>query len=183
VHSDVPRSRETLTEALSRFASGVTVVTARDSTGKAHGYTATAFSAVSLDPPLVLSCLARSATCFPVFSAAEKFCVNVLSAGDREYATHFATRMDDKFLDHEFTPGYCGIPSIASAVSVFGCDVEEVYPAGDHVIIVGRVAASTVAAGEPLLYYRRQFRGLSALSREPAAAAPPAVARPARSAC
>ncbi|MBL7496644.1 flavin reductase family protein [Frankia sp. CN7] len=137
-------------------------MTTRDATGKAHGYTATAFSAVSLDPPLILSCLSRSASCFPVFAAAKSFCVNVLSTDDEGLARHFATKMADKFLAHDFAPGYCEMPSVTSALAVFGCDVETAHPAGDHVVIIGRVRAVTLTQGNPLLYYRRKFQGLPA---------------------
>jgi flavin reductase (DIM6/NTAB) family NADH-FMN oxidoreductase RutF len=70
--------------------------------------------------------------------------------------------MEDKFRAHEFVEGYAGIPSVATALAVIGCDVEAAYPTGDHIILVGRVQHVALQDGQPLIYYTRQFRSIAA---------------------
>lgn len=96
----MPAALAGFADAMSSFASGVTVVTALDDAGNAHGYAAPAFSSVSIDPPLVLTCLSPSAVCFPVFRSVGSFCVNMLSADDEHLAMHFANKHPDKFTNH-----------------------------------------------------------------------------------
>lgn len=89
-------------QAMASFPSGVTIVTTVDGDGKWWGFTATSFCSVSMDPPLVLVCLARGAECHPVFEAAEHFVIHVIHSEHTDLALRFATRGADKFGDGSF---------------------------------------------------------------------------------
>jgi flavin reductase ActVB len=147
-------------EAMSRFASGVTIVTALDQGAKAHGYTATAFSSVSMEPPLILTCLSMYAVCHPVFAATRKFCVSILADSHQSHALHFASKQEDKFREHAFAERFAGIPTVDGALATLGCRVHETVAAGDHLILIGLVEHVSLGEGEPLLYFERNFRNL-----------------------
>ena len=149
---------EDFRNAMSRFASGVTVVTTRDASGRPFGFTASAFTSLSLDPPLVLVCLERRAESFPVFEAAQTFGVSILAAGQSPLALKFATRGADKFAGSPIVDGaVTGMPLVSSAIAQVECSVHERIDGGDHIILVGRVLRAVVAAGEPLLHFSRAF--------------------------
>ena len=96
--------------ALGMFATGVTIVTARSATGEPVGLTANSFNSVSLDPPLVLWSLARSAASMPAFSAGSHYAINILSADQQALAQRFATKGVDRFADLAFVDGAGGAP-------------------------------------------------------------------------
>src|SRR4051812_11360247 len=96
---------ELFREAMAKFASGVTIVTTADSDGAWWGFTASAFSSLSLTPPLILVCLAASAESHPAFAAAAGFIVNVLGSEHEELALRFATKGADKFQGDTFRRG------------------------------------------------------------------------------
>ena len=153
--------------ALGCFATGVTVVTTMDAQGEAVGITVNSFSAVSLDPPLVLWCLARGADRFANFEAAERFTISVLAAGGAGLSSRFAMKGESRVDLSETVPTKLGPPTFSEAVAVFECDTHARYAGGDHVIIVGRVREFTYArdAGdiEPLLFYRGRYGAINAL--------------------
>ncbi|MDT0306490.1 flavin reductase family protein [Streptomyces sp. DSM 44917] len=152
--------------ALSRFASGVVIVTTRDGAGKPHGFTATSFCSVSLDPPLVLVCLARSARCHPVFARAEAFAISVLRHGQEPVARRFASRAADKFADGDLETTAHGSVVPAGALAVLECDVAQRQGVGDHTLLVGRVVSVPVTApGAPAVYFDRSFTTLSTEGR------------------
>lgn len=149
-------------QALSRFASGVTIVTTSDPEGNRYGFTASAFSSLSLDPPLILVCLATSAESHPVFADARRFIVNVLRPEHESLALRFAKKGIDKFEDGEFRPGAGeGLPVLDSALFNLKCRVHERYEGGDHTILVGAVDFAYVHDGEPMLLYDRRFHHLA----------------------
>jgi flavin reductase ActVB len=145
-------------EAMASFPSGVTIVTTADANGRWWGFTATSFCSVSMDPPLVLVCLANTAECYPVFVAAEGWMVHVIHPGHADLALRFATRGANKFADDQFRPDAHGMPVLDAASVALHCLRHANYQAGDHVILVGRVEAVELdCAQQPAVYFRRAF--------------------------
>ncbi|MDR6953957.1 flavin reductase (DIM6/NTAB) family NADH-FMN oxidoreductase RutF/pimeloyl-ACP methyl ester carboxylesterase [Ancylobacter sp. 3268] len=144
-------------QALGAFLTGVTVVTTRDAAGEMRGFTANSFTSVSLDPPLVLVCIAKTASSFPVFGAARNFAVSVLAAAQKDVSALFASKSPDKFAQSRWHPGPAGSPVIDEASAWFDCTRHEVVEAGDHVILIGRVAGFGASESAPLGYYRGAY--------------------------
>jgi flavin reductase (DIM6/NTAB) family NADH-FMN oxidoreductase RutF len=139
---------------LSRLATGVTVVTAAEPGGEARGLTASAVAAVSLDPPLVLACVDRSADTHDCIERAGAFAVNILQAGDEALATRFADGPTaTKFVGVAHRPEVTGAPVLARALGWADCRLWASYDGGDHTIFVGEVVAGDAGAGEPLLHF------------------------------
>ena len=144
--------------ALARFASGVTIVTTVDGGGRRAGFTASAFSSLSLDPPLILVCLEKRAESYPTFDAAEHFAVSILATGQTDVALRFATRGIDKFAGAPVVPGeLTGMPLIEGAIAHLECRVHDRPDGGDHTIIIGEVLRAASTDGEPLLHFNRKF--------------------------
>jgi flavin reductase (DIM6/NTAB) family NADH-FMN oxidoreductase RutF len=155
-----------LREAMSNFGSGVTVVTSRWQDGKPAGFTATAFASLSLEPPLVLVCLAHTARSHPAFAACRTLAISVLAANQEHVARRFASRSVDKFGGMEIEEGeLTSLPMIAGAVVQLECDTHEIYPGGDHDIIIGRVINLRINGGEPLIYHRGALGTFAQLRR------------------
>jgi flavin reductase ActVB len=150
---------EEFREALSRFASGVTLVTTTDASGRPHGYTASAFASVSASPPLVLTCLDVSARCHEVFARAERFGIAILRTDHWGLARRFASKIEDKF-DDSFVPDPFGIFRVPDALAYLACETHQRVAAGDHTILIGRVLAVELAEGEPAVYFGRNLRHL-----------------------
>lgn len=148
------------TEAMSHWASGVTVVTTLDAEYRRHGFTANSFTGVSLDPPLVLVCLDRGANCMSAFGSATWMAVHVLRRDQEALARTFARRDADKFAGLRVRPGMAGIPVLGGAVATLECRITERVPAGDHLVLLAEVHRAAGSGGEPLLYHRRAFRGV-----------------------
>lgn len=141
-----------LRNALGRFATGVCVVTTRTQDGKFEGLTANSFSAVSLDPPLVLWSLRAASSSLASFKAANHFAINVLAASQHKLCRHFATRKHDKFEGVEHTTGLGDCPLLTGALATFECSMESSVPGGDHVIFFGRVHRAAFEHGAPLIF-------------------------------
>ncbi len=147
--------------ALRCFATGVTVITARGAGGERVGLTVNSFSAVSLDPPLVLWNLSIHAPSLPVFREAGHFAVNVLSAGQRDIAEQFSRRADDKFTGANIgmRDGLGGAPVLDGVSAVFECRNAERYYGGDHVIFLGEVEGYEFTNKEPLIFCGGAYGG------------------------
>lgn len=149
--------------AMARFAAGVVVVTTLDNGGLPRGFTASSFCSVSLNPPLILVCLANSADSFEAFDSCGHFAVSVLSPEHKSLAQQFATKGADKFASEGLsrTPG--GLPTVAGALAELDCEVHARYPAGDHTILIGRVLDARLGEGAAtaMVYYEREFRFLA----------------------
>jgi len=155
--------RRALRDALGCFATGVTVVTTVEKGGDPVGLTINSFSAVSLEPALVLFCLGERANSLPVFLAAEFFAVNILSLEQERLSSRFARAGGDKWSDLSFSRGLGGCPLLPGCVATFECRRKFSYPGGDHVILVGEVERyEWHATREPLLFLRGAYGGFRA---------------------
>lgn len=125
--------------ALGKFATGVTVVTALDENGEKIGVTASSFNTVSIEPPLILWSIDKSAYSANIYTQGEYFAVNVLKSDQMDISNRFARRGEDKFADVDVKEGFGGVPVIAGASAQFECRTWSVYDGGDHHIIVGEV--------------------------------------------
>jgi flavin reductase ActVB len=144
--------------ALARFASGVTVVMTRNGEGSFVGFTASAFSSLSLDPPLILVCLQKDADCYQAFMEAESFTVSILSAGQSDIAQRFATKAIDKLQGTGVAPAsISGLPRIEGASAWLECRTYSRVDGGDHTILIGEVIAAGATGAEPLLHFNRTF--------------------------
>lgn len=148
-------------DAMASFPSGVTIVTTADRDGRWWGFTATSFCSLSVEPPLVLVCLAKRAECHPVFLTAERFVIHVIPPDHAALAIRFATRGADKFADAGFAPNHRGLPVLDSSCVVLECDAHHHYNGGDHTILVGRVEETHLADDHPAVYFRRDFHQLA----------------------
>lgn len=147
--------------SLSRFASGVTVLTTRSADGRDLGMTATAFSSLSLDPPMVLVCIDRAASIAPALEGLTHFAVHVLGADQEAISRQFAVKEGDRFAGLAVTRGAGDVPLLPGALVRLECRIAERHPGGDHVIVVAEVLAAEVGEGEPLLYFRGRYATLA----------------------
>jgi flavin reductase (DIM6/NTAB) family NADH-FMN oxidoreductase RutF len=143
--------------ALSQFATGVTVITTRLDNGSFIGLTATSFNSVSLDPPLVLWSLANTARSLPAFSANSHYVINVLAAGQVSLADRFSRRIDNRFEGVEFDLSATGMPILKGAAAWFECRNKSRYAEGDHVIFVGEVEQCDVHAQPALVFHGGKY--------------------------
>lgn len=150
-------SQRELRDAFGLFATGVTVVTAVRPNGEPLGVTVNSFASVSLDPPLLLWCLAKSSSTAEAFGVDAPFAVHVLAHQQSELAMHFARRSPNKFeIDRAWRANPMP-PHIADALCRFDCRVHAVHPGGDHIIVVGTVLALHRHSGLPLAFHSGHF--------------------------
>lgn len=146
---------------LSRFASGVTVVTSRDAEGRDYGMTVSAFSSLSLDPPLVLVCIDQSATWHRVLPQATAFNVHILRADQEAVSRRFATDRAGRFNEAAFTRGENGLIQLDGVLALLECRITAIHEGGDHRIVVGAVQSVRHDEGDPLLYFRGAYARLT----------------------
>ena len=144
-------------KAMSFFPSGVTVVTTEDQ-GEPFGMTVSAFSSLSLAPPLCLICIEKSTRLHELIPKSEKFAVNILAAGQEEISNQFASRSPDRFSGVAIRSGKLALPLLSDALANIECRLHATLPGGDHTIFVGEVVAADLRDGEALLYYRSAYR-------------------------
>ncbi|HET9642809.1 MAG TPA: flavin reductase family protein [Burkholderiaceae bacterium] len=149
-----------LRAALGRFATGVTIVTCIDTSGDPVGMTVNSFSALSLEPPLVLWSLRKSSPSAGAFSAAGHFAINVLAESQVDLSRRFASAVPDKFGFGAWNPGVGQAPVLTGATAVFECETVSSQEAGDHVLFVGRVLHFSEAALPPLLFHGGRYHML-----------------------
>jgi flavin reductase (DIM6/NTAB) family NADH-FMN oxidoreductase RutF len=146
-------------EVMAHFTTGVTVVTANSDTGPV-GMTANAVCSLSLEPLLLLVCFANEARTLPPVKTSKRFGVNVLAAGQEDLARLFASKLpeEEKFAGVQHSV-HDGIPVLDGVLAWVGCTLTELIPGGDHTIGIGAVTAAEAAnAGEPLIWYRGEYR-------------------------
>lgn len=145
-------------QAMASFPSGVVIAATLDREGEPWGFTASSFSSVSLDPPLVLVCPAKEADCYHAFATAPMFTISMLRAQDEALARLFATRGASKFEGAQFAPGEHGLPVMRDAVASLVCRKFADHDCGDHTIIVGEVLSVCLGSRQDaLVYYRRNY--------------------------
>ncbi len=146
-----------LRKAFGTFVTGVTIVTTRDQPGAPRGMTANSFTSVSLDPPLVLICIGKSALSCEAFEKSSSFAVNILHEGQNQLAAVFASKSLDKFENVAFDTVHTGSPVLTDSLSWFDCSVYSKIDAGDHVILIGMVRAFGTSPAAPLGFCRGRY--------------------------
>ncbi|MCK0126145.1 flavin reductase family protein [Gelidibacter sp. F2691] len=146
-----------LRNAFGTFMTGVTVVTTHDKSGQPLGFTANSFASVSLDPPLVLVCLANSSRNFAAFNEAEGFAVNVLAEDQMQVSNTFASPVEDRFATVDWTCGPQGSPIFSGVSAWFDCSMFNRVDAGDHLILIGKVEAFDTTTHPGLGYARGAY--------------------------
>jgi 3-hydroxy-9,10-secoandrosta-1,3,5(10)-triene-9,17-dione monooxygenase reductase component len=152
--------------ALGAFATGVTIVTTRDAQGRDVGLTANSFNSVSLEPPMVLWSLARSARSLPAFLGATHFVVHVLAADQEELSLRFAARGSNKFAGLDLERGSARVPMLRGCSARFQCRTAFRHEGGDHVIFVGAVESFDQSDQPPLIFHGGRYA--LAVRKEPA---------------
>lgn len=154
-------SKERFREALGRFATGVVIITTRNHAGHKRAITVNAFTSVSMEPPLVLYCLGKSAFLFDVFAEARSFAINVLGADQQGLSNRFAQEAEDDLADLSTRSLLTGNPILPGCLTALDCTTEMHHHAGDHLIIIGRICAiDEITSGSPLVYFESCYRGL-----------------------
>lgn len=149
----------TLRDAMGCFATGVTVITTVNENGDPVGLTANSFTSVSLDPPLLLVCIANSSSSAPILRSATRFAVNVLQIGQQNASSRFASKTDDRFADAAWTTGETGMPILDNSLVSFECEQHALHEAGDHFLLIGHVQrAQFEPHRDPLLFFRGKYR-------------------------
>jgi flavin reductase (DIM6/NTAB) family NADH-FMN oxidoreductase RutF len=148
-------------DVLSRFTSGVTVVTTCYR-GQAHGITVSSFCSLSLSPPLVLVCIDQRCLSHTLITEAKMFAVNILAEDGEWLSRHFSSQINDKFANVPHYFGETGVPLLQHALAMIECRLANVLPGGDHTIFVGEVLTATMSNNvRPLLYHRRGYHRLA----------------------
>lgn len=165
---DISRCRMTLDsrsfrKALGCFASGVTVVTTLAPETKAPiGVTVSAFSSLSLEPPMVLFCLGNGTSTMDAFKTFGHFAVNILSETQRDLSIRFASRAEDKWQGVSWSAWDSGAPIIGNCLATLECSLVQVVDGGDHQIFIGRVERMKhQEGGSPLVYFRGSYLDLA----------------------
>ncbi|MBT8198376.1 MAG: flavin reductase family protein [Acidimicrobiia bacterium] len=152
-------SPEQFRSLVGSFATGVTVVTSAHE-GEASGMTVSAFSSVSMDPPLVLVCLTRGKPTTDLIEGSRRFVVNILAADQQTVSDQFAyLDAEERLFSVAYEQDDTGLPVLDGAVAHLVCRVQRTEEAGDHLIFIGEVESGDVSDGDPLLYYRGAYLG------------------------
>ena len=147
---------------MGHFATGVTVVTTRDSGGNFLGLTANAVTSVSLDPPLILVCVDKQAESHPAFSASGAYNVNILTKDQEPLSRTFSKSGGDKFNGLGYTLADNGVPVLNGSLAHMACEIRNEVDAGDHTIYIGEVKEMAMDhEANPLLYFRGGYRDLT----------------------
>lgn len=148
-----------LREVMAAYPTGVTIVAGRDTDG-VYGLTVNSFTSLSLDPPLVLVCIARSSMSHDRLVSGSSFAISLLAADQADIATRFARDPSDgRFEDIDWSPGPSGCPVVLGSVAWLDCQVHEILEGGDHSIVIGRVSETEVNDRSALLFHRGRMTG------------------------
>jgi len=151
---------DTFRSVLGRFASGVTIVTARDDAGVDHGMTVSAFCSLSLDPPLVLLCVDHAASMYDLLLTHPRFGISILSSNQEAYSRRFADPDSDRFDGIAYSRGDSGVVLLDDALAHLECRALEHHEGGDHTIFIAAVERAEPRQSRPLLYYRGGYAQL-----------------------
>lgn len=152
-------------KACGYWATGVSVITACDTDGKAYGLTMNGITSLSLDPALFIICVDNKSETLDPIRRSKAFAINLLSSGQQDLSNRFAKKGPDKFDGVPHTKGGTGSPLLEGRLLAIECTVREIHEGGDHQIIVGQVTALSLPASDelqPLLYYRGKYAALGA---------------------
>ena len=159
----MPIDEQGFKQALSQFASGVTVVTARSPDGQPLGLTVSSFCSVSLQPPMILVCIDNRSDAHRGLAPGSRFGVSILREGQEDVSQLFAWGGPEKFERANTAAGDApGLRLVDGALAHLVCRSAHAHSAGDHVIYVAVVESAPVHQGHPLLYQRGDYRRLSA---------------------
>ncbi len=148
--------------ACGSFATGITIVTTTGPGDEPIGMTVNSFSSLSLDPPLVMWAVGSDAISHDIFSQTDHFAIHILHKDQEGLSNLFASRGEDKFSSLDWTPGAAGSPVLPDYAVCLQCKTENVYPGGDHNILVGRVIALDDRGTEqPILFYKGRYANLA----------------------
>ncbi len=153
--------RDEFRAALGHFPSGVTIVTTKDASGRLHGITVSAFSSVSLEPPMILVCIEKTTGSHYALLESEFFVVNVLAEDQEHLSNRFASQIPNKFEGVAHRPGLGEIPVLADALVTLECRLAYAHEGGDHTIFVGLVEKSEIKDNNPLVYWHGNYRKLA----------------------
>ena len=145
---------------LGRFATSVAVLSARGANGKDLGMTISAFSSVSLQPPLVLACVDKAATVYQTLFETDDIGISLLSESQEECSRRFAEKDAERFDEREIQRGHKGVALLRDAHAHLECHIVARHDAGDHTIFVASVERAAAFDGRPLLYYRGGYTQL-----------------------
>lgn len=145
---------------LGRFATSVAMLSARDAQGKDHGMTISAFCSVSLNPPLVLACVDKTASIYPTLFDTEDIGISILTEDQESWSRRFAEKDADRFDDLAIERGGRGVALLKDAHAHLEARIVARHDAGDHTIFVAAVDQATPLSGRPLLYYRGGYAQL-----------------------
>jgi len=146
---------------LGHFCTGVAIVTGHDGQ-RPVGFTCQSLSSVSLDPPYVSFCPARTSSSWPLIRAIGRLCINILSADQHDLCAQFGVSGGDKFATVDWSPGDNGAPVLHGALATIEADLEFEHTAGDHTIVVAHVTGLRASEGRrPLLFYRGGYGGFA----------------------
>ena len=146
-----------LRNVMGHFATGVTIITTKDNTGKPFGLTANAFSSLSLAPPLVLVCVDKTVDCYACFEDSKVFAVNFLSEEQEQLSRRFATKGIEKFEGVTCSSGELGTPLLEGTLGHIECKVVNSYEGGDHTIYVGEIQGARASGDRPLLFFKGKY--------------------------
>ena len=154
-------SSDQFRQVMGNFATGITIVTTRDSNGDPRGLTVNSFTSVSLDPVLVLVCFDKNLSSLEAFRYSKRFGVSMLGENQEELSRLFAKRDSERPANLYFE-GKLGMPLLKNSIAVMECETVEVYQGGDHLIFLGEVKhGEALHANHPLLYFRGKYRKLA----------------------
>ena len=157
----MPVNNEEFRGALGRFASSVSVVTSKCKDGELRGITVSAFSSLSLNPPLILICIDNRSTLIEHLAEGCSFAVNILGEDQETLSRRFASKEPNRFEGVGYKEGVSGSPLLDHALATLECKVVHNYAGGDHTIVVGEVEATSLTDNKPLLYFRGGYAKLS----------------------
>ena len=157
VEGPQPVAAADLRDAMSRFLTGVTIVTTRGFDGEPYGLTVNSFNSVSLDPPLVLWSLDLGHDKADLFRRSGGFTVNIMAGDSSDLIRRFAATDAERFSGTDWHWGQSGQPVLDSALASMECRMWAEYPGGDHVIFVGEVINIRIRDGQPAAYFKGQL--------------------------
>ena len=150
-------------KTLGQFATGVTIVTTLDLEQEPVGITCSSFNSLSMDPPLILWSLAKTAFSLPAFEASKYFNVHILCSDQDQLSNNFAKASTDKFKHVKYKKGLGDTPVLEKYAALFECKTKYKYEGGDHIIFVGEVISFTHEETKPLVFHGGSYAGLDSL--------------------